>query len=198
MRLSARLTTRAARPRLTADNCSSVRLLPVQEAVAWTESLRLRREHFGRNRALVIVGLSFNISKMLVVDTSRPHAPALWGTRGLADTAPACPRAARPQDAGLQAWMRSFAHNLRSSSLRVAPMLPTVPESAGLVLFPRGGPLVCAAVTRGVLVEVATLLLPEQCAGAEAFWAYEIRFTLLADHGQVRGCTPGRRLVVLT
>lgn len=123
--------------------------------------------------------------------TEPVHRPALCG-----DTA----EAAFPlQPGGYGRWLQRFAGELTLGRRAIVPFFEGMGDpTRGLSLFRRCGPCVCAAVTRGVVVEVSTIYCPELSPPSRKhLWAYRIRLRLANDHGQVRarrlwGCCWGR------
>ena len=133
-------------------------------------------QHAQLPRQFFVAGASANLGKVLLLDT----ATGELRIGGAQEHLPAAP----PGDHATLRWLEEWARRLdagwyRAAHIGVHPRRRTL----GVSLFPAAPPAMAEAVTRGLRVRVSAVFAPEMCGaegGARYFFAYSVRFRLLA------------------
>ncbi len=160
------------------NHAVSVRLLPLRLAAVWTKFLRSRRHELFTDltHAHVVVAATYNMQKFFLYDTLSGDllvCPAR--TDAGSPLLRAVPAATRRGD-DLLAWLAELGRRCATGVYIVELIAPDLACSTGLSLFPRAGPALSRAVTRGVEVVSSALFSPEQGS-----CIYSIRIRLLPE-----------------
>ena len=154
------------------DHLVSTRLFPLKLIAGWTNLLRREDPSFPPN-ALVIAA-SFRLDKMFVFDATTSRLALVERNRH----GPPTLRRAVPEDtptgADLHRWLGELASRMASGQLIAEPLVPLDENSRGLSSFPRSGPRLSRAVTRGIEAEGSSVYDPVQ-----GCFLYSIRLRLL-------------------
>lgn len=165
------------------DHVVSTRLLTLEAAARHTA--RCREVHvLPEGSPLVLFAASFNLGKLLFVDTQTADVHVAMRTRSLHR---ACP----PGDDGLLRWIEHFAAELSAGQFAVDEVEPGAPQTRAIRAFPQLPPLCSVAVTRGVRVEASATWMAEHSDQTVDAFAYSIAFSLLPlDEQQAAGFAP--------
>lgn len=158
------------------DQLVSVRLLPLKLVAAWTNFFRERQqqrddEDATLTGAMLIVAATFRMEKYVVYDVASGEL-SICSPRS-ATQLRAVP-AATPRGDDLLVWLEELGRRVAGGTY-VAEEIEG-PLARGLSLFPRNGPLLSRAVTRGIEVEASALYAPEQGS-----CIYSIRLRMLPE-----------------
>ena len=170
------------------DTCLCMRLFPLCICAAWT--LYFRREGLLPNKYFVVVGGSYNLQRLMVLDlrtgdlATGPAAAMPTGrTRiALSDDARRNINMLRPVPVGtprggdLVALLSEHASRVHAGHYRAEALVPLEAITVGLSLFPQSGPKYSEAGTRGVRVTASVVFVAEV-----GMYVYSIRIKLLAS-----------------
>jgi F-box protein 3 len=135
-------------------------------------------------RSILLPQASFNLGKLLFVDTQTADVHVAMRTRSLHR---ACP----PGDDGLLRWLERYAAELNAGQFAVDEVEPGAPQTRAIRAFPQLPPLCSIAVTRGVRVEASATWMAEHSDQTVDAFAYSISFSLLPlDEQQAAGFAP--------
>ena len=154
----------------------SVRLFPLKLIAAWTNFFRERQQQLDEDDlalsgSMLIVAATYRMEKYVAYDLASGEL-SICSPRN-ATQLRAVPATTRRGD-DLLVWLEELGRRVASGTY-VAEVIDTEsPLSRGLSLFPRNGPLLSRAVTRGIEVEASALYAPEQGS-----CIYSIRLQLL-------------------
>jgi len=160
------------------EHLVNVRLLPLEKVVATTSMCREAGLLAPRSSAVVFAA-SFNFSKLFLVDAATGAVEVVGKNRKRLPAAPAGPDA-------LLRWFGTFADRLAEGYYEPACMDPSGdPSTRAISLFPRRGPDLSVAVTRGVQVAASALFVPEQSTPGKEFFTYSVRFSMVSREEQL-------------
>ena len=124
-------------------------------------------------RSMVAVAATYNLQKFFLYDSQSGElsvCPARLTSGPLLRAVPA----ATPRGDDLLAWFEELSRRCESGLYGTEPISQDIPSSVGLSLFPRRGPALARAVTRGIEVASSSVFAPEQ-----GTCIYSIRIRLL-------------------
>ena len=146
-------------------------------------------------RSMVAVAATYNLQKFFLYDSQSGElsvCPARVTSGPLLRAVPA----ATPRGDDLLAWFEELGRRCESGLYGAEPIAQDIPSSVGLSLFPRRGPALARAVTRGIEVASSSVFAPEQ---GTCIYSIRIRLLPAAEGGltpQVHSkCMPPRYTV---
>jgi hypothetical protein len=128
---------------------------------------------------MVAVAATYNLQKFFLYDSQSGElfvCPARVESGPLLRAVPA----ATPRSDDLLAWFEELSRRCEGGLYGVEPISPDIPSSVGLSLFPRAGPALARAVTRGVEVVASAVFAPEQ---GSCIYSIRVRLLRAAEGG---------------
>jgi len=189
------------------DQVVSLRLFPLARVVTWTMRLRQQVLKTSAPDSRVVIAGNFNMNKLVVVDCNTGLVKACLSDKST--SVPAAPADTRPGACdGMLRWVEEYAKRLREGQYVVDVLPPPAPDpvmppARAISLFPAKPPVWTWAVTRGVMVRVTTVFLPEKTRGVtpaagggaavppKFMFAYSVELSLLGLREQ-RECGVSR------
>eukprot|EP00669_Euglena_mutabilis_P004471 TRINITY_DN15801_c0_g1_i1.p1 TRINITY_DN15801_c0_g1~~TRINITY_DN15801_c0_g1_i1.p1 ORF type:complete len:346 (+),score=126.72 TRINITY_DN15801_c0_g1_i1:318-1355(+) len=144
--------------------------------------LRTIAERAAQDGRRVTVASSWNDAKPVLLDLTD-------GSVSVTDGRIPCAPLAAGGD-GILRWMEEYARRLTTGMYEAEPLFPGRPETIGISLFPRTGPQVSVAVTRGIEAAASAVFVPED---RRSGFAYSIRLRVV--DGEALG-HPGAQLAL--
>ena len=165
------------------DHLVSTRLLTLEAAARHTA--KCREVHILPDGSpLVLFAASFNLGKLMFVDTQSADVYVALRTRSLHR---ACP----PGEVGFLRWLERYADLLRAGQFAVDEVEHGAPQTRAILSFPKMAPLCAVAVTRGVRITASAAWMAEHSDLAVDAFVYSISFTLMSlDEQQAAGVAP--------
>lgn len=158
------------------DHIVATRLYPLARVLRYTRMCRDNRIISG-DSTRIIFAASFNFSKLFFFDamTGQVHV-SLTDKR---QTLPAGPEG----DDGMLRWFEEYTRRVTEEGMyEVDRIVPELPSSRGINLFPQTAPLQSTATTRGIIVKASAIFIPEQSVlrglTPRYQFAYSVRYNL--------------------
>uniref|UniRef100_A0A7S3FKK4 ApaG domain-containing protein n=1 Tax=Haptolina ericina TaxID=156174 RepID=A0A7S3FKK4_9EUKA len=153
------------------DHCISTRLFPLKLIAGWTNLLR-REEAIPPNS--LVIAASYRLDKIFLLDVTTSKLSLLEHRRNGGIVPRRAVPEATPPGTDLHRWLGEMAERLSNGQVVVEPIDPLDGSTCGLSAFPRSGPLLSRAITRGIEVEGSSVYDPVQSS-----FIYSIRLRML-------------------
>ena len=158
--------------------CYQRATVPTRHALANSLPSHRQRE-LPITRSMVAVAATYNLQKFFLYDSQSGElsvCPARVTSGPLLRAVPA----ATPRGDDLLAWFEELGRRCESGLYGAEPIAQDIPSSVGLSLFPRRGPALARAVTRGIEVASSSVFAPEQ---GSCIYSIRIRLLPAAEGG---------------